>query len=114
MYYSVKQSTLNPQPASPASPVQVLSLVGGEQRTAEWHRLREKRLTASAFSKALGFFSGERLARLGMGGWLGMNIFLVYVGWVGQRKCRLAAKSLSKPGAAGELRQQEGKGHAQL
>ena len=32
---------------------------GGEQRTAEWFRLRERRLTASAFSKALGLFQGE-------------------------------------------------------
>ena len=31
----------------------------GEQRTPQWHRLRERRLTASAFSKALGFFTGR-------------------------------------------------------
>lgn len=32
----------------------------GEQRTSEWLALRERRLTASAFSKALGFFPGDR------------------------------------------------------
>ena len=32
----------------------------GEQRTREWLQLRERRLTASAFSKALGFFAGDR------------------------------------------------------
>lgn len=40
-------------------PAQVAAVAaGGEQRTTEWHRLRERRLTASAFSKALGFFTG--------------------------------------------------------
>lgn len=32
----------------------------GEQRTDAWMKLRERRLTASAFLKALGFFSGDR------------------------------------------------------
>jgi putative phage-type endonuclease len=32
----------------------------GEQRTSQWLSLRERRLTASAFSKALGFFPGDR------------------------------------------------------
>jgi hypothetical protein len=31
---------------------------GGEQRSAAWFRLRERRLTASAFSKAVGLFEG--------------------------------------------------------
>lgn len=30
------------------------SMSSGEQRTAEWHALRDSRLTASAFSNALG------------------------------------------------------------
>lgn len=34
----------------------------GEQRTSEWKALRERRLTASAFSKALGFFEGDRVS----------------------------------------------------
>lgn len=29
-------------------------MAAGEQRTAEWHALRDSRLTASAFSNALG------------------------------------------------------------
>jgi len=33
----------------------------GQQRTAQWMSLRERRLTASAFSKALGFFHGDRV-----------------------------------------------------
>lgn len=36
----------------------VAAAEGGEQRSAEWFKLRERRLTASAFSKALGLFSG--------------------------------------------------------
>lgn len=32
----------------------------GKQRTSQWFALRERRLTASAFSKALGFFDGDR------------------------------------------------------
>lgn len=32
----------------------------GEQRTAEWHALRDARLTASAFGNALGFWPGGR------------------------------------------------------
>ncbi|KAI7843281.1 hypothetical protein COHA_003113 [Chlorella ohadii] len=38
----------------------VAAAEGGEQRSAEWFKLRERRLTASAFSKALGLFSGDR------------------------------------------------------
>jgi len=34
----------------------------GEQRTELWKSLRESRLTASAFSKALGFFPGDRVS----------------------------------------------------
>lgn len=34
----------------------------GEQRTELWKALRSSRLTASAFSKALGFFSGDRVS----------------------------------------------------
>jgi putative phage-type endonuclease len=34
----------------------------GEQRTSQWLSLRERRLTASAFSKALGFFPGDRIS----------------------------------------------------
>ena len=34
----------------------------GEQRTSQWHALRNRRLTASAFSKALGFFQGDRMS----------------------------------------------------
>lgn len=34
----------------------------GEQRTELWRSLRDRRLTASAFSKALGFFPGDRLS----------------------------------------------------
>jgi hypothetical protein len=36
------------------------SLSDGEQRTAEWHALRDARLTASAFGNALGFWPGGR------------------------------------------------------
>lgn len=36
-------------------------MASGEQRTDAWLALRERRLTASAFSKALGFFEGDRL-----------------------------------------------------
>eukprot|EP00887_Chlorella_sp_A99_P003016 scaffold9.g3016.t1 len=38
----------------------ISALADGEQRTAEWRALRERRLTASAFSNALGFFEGDR------------------------------------------------------
>ena len=41
--------------ASPLSPSE-----SGQQRTPEWLALRSRRLTASAFSKALGFFPGDR------------------------------------------------------
>ena len=34
----------------------------GDQRTEIWRSLRERRLTASSFSKALGFFSGDRVS----------------------------------------------------
>jgi len=34
----------------------------GDQRTEIWRSLRERRLTASSFSKALGFFSGDRIS----------------------------------------------------
>eukprot|EP00889_Picochlorum_renovo_P006072 jgi/Picre1/33102/NNA_008428.t1 len=34
----------------------------GEQRTELWRSLRDRRLTASAFSKALGFFPGDRIS----------------------------------------------------
>ena len=34
----------------------------GDQRTQLWRSLRESRLTASAFSKALGFFPGDRVS----------------------------------------------------
>jgi putative phage-type endonuclease len=37
-------------------------LAAGEQRTQQWLSLRERRLTASAFAKALGFFSGDRVS----------------------------------------------------
>lgn len=40
------------------APLAALLAAGGEQRTADWLRLRERRLTASAFSKAIGLFSG--------------------------------------------------------
>lgn len=43
-----------------ASAVSDAVAAGGEQRTAAWLALRERRLTASAFSKALGFFEGDR------------------------------------------------------
>ncbi|GAB4816198.1 hypothetical protein N2152v2_003244 [Parachlorella kessleri] len=43
-----------------AGKAKVSSMAEGEQRTPQWHRLRERRLTASAFSKALGFFTGDR------------------------------------------------------
>jgi putative phage-type endonuclease len=33
---------------------------GEEQRSQLWHHLRQKRLTASAFSKAIGLFNGDR------------------------------------------------------
>ena len=36
------------------------STFDGQQRTDIWMKLRERRLTASAFSKALGFFPGDR------------------------------------------------------
>lgn len=45
----------------------VAAAEGGEQRSAEWFKLRERRLTASAFSKALGLFSGGQLRRGGQG-----------------------------------------------
>ena len=38
----------------------VADLEAGEQRTGQWLSLRERRLTASAFSKALGFFANDR------------------------------------------------------
>lgn len=43
----------------------VAAAEGGEQRSAEWFKLRERRLTASAFSKALGLFSGGERGRVG-------------------------------------------------
>lgn len=46
--------------ADAAAPARVADLSGGEQRTSEWHAMRSRRLTASAFAKALGFFSGDR------------------------------------------------------
>jgi len=39
---------------------QISNFSKGEQRTSQWLSLRERRLTASAFSKALGFFPGDR------------------------------------------------------
>jgi putative phage-type endonuclease len=39
-----------------------VDMVGGSQRTETWLSLRARRLTASAFSKALGFFDGDRMA----------------------------------------------------
>lgn len=48
------------------APLAALLAAGGEQRTSDWLRLRERRLTASAFSKAIGLFSGTRLS-LGQG-----------------------------------------------
>lgn len=42
-------------------PVSELSASSGEeQRSQLWHHLRQKRLTASAFSKAIGLFNGDR------------------------------------------------------
>jgi putative phage-type endonuclease len=43
-----------------ASSSQFSDFSNGEQRTSQWLSLRERRLTASAFSKALGFFPGDR------------------------------------------------------
>ncbi|KAG7666608.1 hypothetical protein NADE_003593 [Nannochloris sp. 'desiccata'] len=43
-----------------ASSSQFSDFSNGEQRTSQWRSLRERRLTASAFSKALGFFPGDR------------------------------------------------------
>ncbi|EFN59566.1 hypothetical protein CHLNCDRAFT_132898 [Chlorella variabilis] len=40
--------------------VAAAAAAGGEQRSAEWFRMRQGRLTASAFSKALGLFEGDR------------------------------------------------------
>lgn len=39
-----------------------VNVLEGEQRTQLWKSLRESRLTASAFSKALGFFPGDRVS----------------------------------------------------
>ena len=39
-----------------------VNALDGEQRTQLWRSLRESRLTASAFSKALGFFPGDRVS----------------------------------------------------
>lgn len=60
----------SPRPPLPlfAYPPQIAALVEGSQRTDEWLRLRERRLTASAFSKALGFFSGKGWGQGGVQG----------------------------------------------
>jgi hypothetical protein len=42
----------------------VAAAAGGEQRSAQWFKMREGRLTASAFSKALGLFASECLEAL--------------------------------------------------
>ena len=64
----VKQSTIDfrtnfmetaMQGSSKKNPVNELE---GDQRTQLWKSLRESRLTASAFSKALGFFPGDRIS----------------------------------------------------
>lgn len=47
--------------AALGSTPRIEELGNGEQRTAQWLNVRERRLTASAFSKALGFFHGDRL-----------------------------------------------------
>ena len=49
---------------------------GGEQRSAAWFRLRERRLTASAFSKAVGLFEGASgcgLCRVRLQAWRGLS-----------------------------------------
>lgn len=58
----------------------VAAAEGGEQRSAEWFKLRERRLTASAFSKALGLFTGGLHAEHGSKGW-------VYSGIGGEAAC---------------------------
>ena len=59
---SFAQAAAIQQAAAAASSSTPLSeiLSNGEQRTSQWLSLRERRLTASAFSKALGFFPGDR------------------------------------------------------
>lgn len=54
---------------APSGGSMAAAVAGGEQRTPEWHRLRERRLTASAFSKAVGLFQGEFVVRVLLGGW---------------------------------------------
>lgn len=53
------ETALSAPEDGPGSGVNVLQ---GKQRTDLWRSLRDKRLTASAFSKALGFFSGDRIS----------------------------------------------------
>jgi len=62
-----KQSTIDfrndfMQTALSSDRVHGVNDLDGDQRTALWKSLRETRLTASAFSKALGFFNGDRVS----------------------------------------------------
>lgn len=64
----VKQSTIDfrnefmQKAVSSTQQSKTVNTLEGEQRTELWRSLRDRRLTASAFSKALGFFPGDRIS----------------------------------------------------
>jgi hypothetical protein len=51
----------HPFSCRPPGPQLGAGLAEGEQRTDAWHKLRDARLTASAFCNAMGFFNGGRV-----------------------------------------------------